>query len=490
MIRAKLKISQPNDKYEQEADRVAEQLMRMPEPQVQHHPEEEEKKKEEGSIRTKKNPGQTPEVTLDLESRIQALRGGGQPLPASTRAFFEPRFRCDFSQVRVHADARAADLACAVTGRAFTVGRDMFFGAGQYAPERVEGRILLAHELSHVVQQEKISSETENRILRVEAESGAEAAVETSQMSPEKQTKAVTREHAAYLEVYRRYLQEGISCLESAAEGAENDLFGRTVKGKCMPIEWTPLQVFPSYRRMGWLPIVKRKTFDARYWKHEINCETGESKLVQTTGTPAEAIDELFSNLDRWSFDCAEYIQVAIWYAQRHAMGTEFFNSKITMLGSLELKNHGSTGIFTKELYIRDAAGEPFYRENYITETSEPTDKIEEELLEEAPIGTGVTWTNKAALEGSGFRHENTIKVGEDKFAAHPWGTGNRTYIECMLGTDTLAAEFAAEAGMRHNEILEVFVEFCDTGVPSVELRNHVNENVFISNIKFYEVEK
>lgn len=82
------------------------------------------------------------------------LRSPGQPLDAGTRAFMEPRFRQDFSQVRVHTDARAAESARAVNALAYTVGRDVVFGTGQYAPGTSEGRRLMAHELTHVVQQE------------------------------------------------------------------------------------------------------------------------------------------------------------------------------------------------------------------------------------------------------------------------------------------------------------------------------------------------
>ncbi|MCK5633442.1 MAG: DUF4157 domain-containing protein, partial [Anaerolineales bacterium] len=74
-------------------------------------------------------------------------------LSENDRAFFEPQFGDDFSQVRVHTDIRAAETAKSLKTRAFTVGRDIAFGAGQYAPESHEGRQLLAHELTHVVQQ-------------------------------------------------------------------------------------------------------------------------------------------------------------------------------------------------------------------------------------------------------------------------------------------------------------------------------------------------
>ncbi|KAF5424623.1 MAG: protein of unknown function (DUF4157) [Candidatus Methanocomedens sp.] len=76
----------------------------------------------------KEDSGSTPEVTPELESSIIGIRGGGQPLPESVRAFYEPRFGHDFSQVRVHTDAKAAEAARAVNARAFTVGQDVVFG--------------------------------------------------------------------------------------------------------------------------------------------------------------------------------------------------------------------------------------------------------------------------------------------------------------------------------------------------------------------------
>jgi hypothetical protein len=82
----------------------------------------------------------------------------GQALDRSTRAFFEPRFDHDFSKVRIHTDARAAESAQAVNALAYAVGRDVVFASGQYAPTTHEGRLLLAHELTHVVQQASVTA--------------------------------------------------------------------------------------------------------------------------------------------------------------------------------------------------------------------------------------------------------------------------------------------------------------------------------------------
>ena len=82
------------------------------------------------------------------------LRAPGKPLDTATRGFFESRFGHDFSQVRVHNDADAAQSAFAMSARAFTVGQDLVFGWGRYAPETSAGRRLLGHELAHVAQQD------------------------------------------------------------------------------------------------------------------------------------------------------------------------------------------------------------------------------------------------------------------------------------------------------------------------------------------------
>lgn len=88
-----------------------------------------------------------------MELSITSLRGGGRPLSHSERAFFEPRFGADFSDVRVHADSQAGALAKTVQAKAFMIGRDLVFGREEYSPGTAEGGRLLAHELTHVVQQ-------------------------------------------------------------------------------------------------------------------------------------------------------------------------------------------------------------------------------------------------------------------------------------------------------------------------------------------------
>lgn len=169
LIQPKLKIGTPNDKYEQEADRVADQVMSMPghagsgttgitnniaTPNIQRLCAGCQGELEQNNtVQSKAASGHTVAVTPNVANGIHSLKGSGQPLPESNRNYFEPRFGNDFSQVRIHADQRAAGLAQSINAKAFTFGRDVVFGTGQYAPGTSEGRRLMAHELTHVVQQ-------------------------------------------------------------------------------------------------------------------------------------------------------------------------------------------------------------------------------------------------------------------------------------------------------------------------------------------------
>ena len=121
VIQTKFSVSQPDDEFEREADRVAAEVMRMPMPLVAQEsmvsgqvrgahiqrmcPQCE--KEEEQTLQAKEVPGPTPAVPPEAQTQVAAMQGGGQPLPESVRGFFEQRFGSDFSQVRIHADASA-----------------------------------------------------------------------------------------------------------------------------------------------------------------------------------------------------------------------------------------------------------------------------------------------------------------------------------------------------------------------------------------------
>lgn len=92
-------------------------------------------------------------VSPQMGKQIDSFKDNGRPLPALLRGYFEPRFGADLSMVRIHNDSQAAEAASHLQAHAFTVGRDIVFGAGQYAPHTTRSQRLLAHELAHVIQQ-------------------------------------------------------------------------------------------------------------------------------------------------------------------------------------------------------------------------------------------------------------------------------------------------------------------------------------------------
>lgn len=227
-VQAKLNVSTPDDPQEKEADAVADQVMRMPEPVVAAAPaapaankdddkistkEEEEKtiqpkieapcistiscKEEEGTVQTKlmaklfrmadegyegasadtgtvgitsgyinckhtglyrsdiiQRSGRGPPTgQIPFEQSLASSKGGGSALPSDTRQFMESRFNADFSGVRIHTDASARSMSSSIHAQAFAHGNDIYFNEGKFAPHTQSGGTLLAHELTHTIQQ-------------------------------------------------------------------------------------------------------------------------------------------------------------------------------------------------------------------------------------------------------------------------------------------------------------------------------------------------
>jgi hypothetical protein len=156
LVQAKLAVNVPGDKYEQEADRIAEEVTQRPAVQRAELEDEEDEDKQP-SVVTKPQPsplaGGAFEAGEAFEQHLHAARGQGQALPPALKEDFETKFGADFGAVRVHADAGSAEMNRAIQAKAFTHAQDIYLGAGQYSPESTAGKRLLAHELTHVVQQ-------------------------------------------------------------------------------------------------------------------------------------------------------------------------------------------------------------------------------------------------------------------------------------------------------------------------------------------------
>ena len=188
VIRAKLTIGEPNDKYEQEADRVAAEVVQQlnsPAPISKTEEEESVQRKERmmvGELRMKPMVAQREleameeeeeeiqkkpqvqrleaigggEASREMERQINSARGRGEPLDAGLQQSMGQAMGADLSEVRVHTDAKADQLNQSLQAKAFTTGQDVFFRQGAYQPVSRRGQELIAHELTHVVQQNGI----------------------------------------------------------------------------------------------------------------------------------------------------------------------------------------------------------------------------------------------------------------------------------------------------------------------------------------------
>ena len=148
---AKLVVGPPGDEYEREADRVAGQAVRLPAVRRQQRADTDTAGVQAGPDR--QPPRGRAVVPGGLKRAMPAAGAPGRSLPGPLKEEFEAAFGADFGAVRVHTGDQAAQLSRGLQAQAFTHGPDVFFGAGRYAPDTAAGRRLLAHELTHVVQQ-------------------------------------------------------------------------------------------------------------------------------------------------------------------------------------------------------------------------------------------------------------------------------------------------------------------------------------------------
>ncbi|MFN7392238.1 MAG: DUF4157 domain-containing protein, partial [Pseudanabaena sp.] len=192
-IQAKLNIGEPNDKYEKEADatasKVVQQINSLPQDQsiqrqdsmeqdeIQMKPiiskiqreesmeDEDEELQMKSLVQKRENVG-GEEASNDLESSIQSVRGRGQSLDANLQEKMGQAMGADFSGVKVHTDSQSDQLNKSIQAKAFTTGQDVFFRQGAYEPSSRGGQELIAHELTHVVQQEGTSIKTNKPVQR------------------------------------------------------------------------------------------------------------------------------------------------------------------------------------------------------------------------------------------------------------------------------------------------------------------------------------
>lgn len=177
-VQAKLSVSRPDDPQEKEADHVADQVMRMEAPVTGKEEQKEEKAASPGGNSVQTMPVQRkadflpsstliqrsgrdpPGGVMHFEQNLSSSKGKGSPMPGSTLEFMQDRFDADFSGVRIHTGSYAESLSTTIHAQAFTHGNDIYFNSGKYSPETGEGKTLLAHELTHTIQQGAVRSDS------------------------------------------------------------------------------------------------------------------------------------------------------------------------------------------------------------------------------------------------------------------------------------------------------------------------------------------
>ncbi|MGB3074847.1 MAG: DUF4157 domain-containing protein [Chitinophagales bacterium] len=160
-LQFKLEVGSPDDPLEYEADQMADKIMRMPEENFIQRKcsdckEEDEKKIHRKPLATfiqRKESSSGDKASYDISNQIDASRGRGSSMNGDTHTFMQNRFGVDFSGVKIHSGSEAIQMNRDLNAKAFTVGNDIYFNEGQYNPDSSEGKLLLAHELTHTVQQ-------------------------------------------------------------------------------------------------------------------------------------------------------------------------------------------------------------------------------------------------------------------------------------------------------------------------------------------------
>jgi hypothetical protein len=390
--------------------------------------------------------------------QVQSQLSGGQSLNDGVRSRMESAFGESFSDVEVHTDGSAAQLSADLKARAFTVGTHIAFGSGEYQPGNPVGDALIAHELAHVVQQRGGGFATQRRerqapessALEVDADDAAVSAVVSSWGSRKAGLARVSRNAMPKL-------KSGLKLQRCAGK-----------KPAPEPIPADPHAVYEQKLKeavamlkgvsFGRAENPPRK-FDTDYWLLQRDTQYTLKLVLKLGKRPSDAIDAMFNNLGDWKVDCAQFIQVAEWYALRQAFGADEFNRKVGGL-SFELRPHMSTGINTKEQYNRSGPGVQMRRSS--DGAVEP--KTVEQIITDAPIGSRVMWTNLKAPTSSAFRNENTIKVGPDLYAAHGFGGDRNTFSRAEIEEKLAKVENpTADAAYITANVFVAQIEYYDT---------------------------
>ncbi|CAN7510878.1 DUF4157 domain-containing protein [Variovorax sp. LjRoot84] len=354
--------------------------------------------------------------------------GSGRSLPGAVRTRMESAFGADFAGVRLHTDAKAAQLSEQLNARAFTLGEHVAFGAGEYRPGTLVGDALMAHELAHVLQQggrtagpPQAKSGPGEGALEEEADTAAVGAVTALWSGRQGQGRAAAKPSQPGLRSSLRLQRCSGNTKKPAAapnlqtdkvlrqsweaafqEGLDllNDSVGKKGKEKGC--------AFPGDKPAeAW-------RYDKEYWRQITHGDEVRKYRVafEPTKEPHVSVDQLFAHLDRWECDCALFTELTWLYAWRHTLSNTDFDSKFS---NLRLRPQETTGL-ERQTHVRENI-----------EMGLEGGKFDD-LWANAPVGTKVNWTNESVHARSPWRYENAVKrtkgkqADQDRYDAHPMG--------------------------------------------------------------------
>ena len=369
---------------------------------------------------------------------IQGQLRGGQPLDGGSKSRLGAAFGQDFSGVRVHTGGQAADLSEQLNARAFTVGNDIAFGAGEYKPGTLIGDALIAHELAHVVQQGNGSTSPQSK-----GSDGETALEEDADVA------AVGAVVSAWGGVPGAIRDIGKKAVPRMRSGLKLQSCGPKADPKT-PYEELVVEGMKKLQdpRFGFgFPWVllgedcdstknpKDQKFDSRFWK---TAKAGPKEcMLVNVGPASAAIDALFDekNRSKWEIDCRIFSELPHWYAMLHTLGAKKFNEKFP---TVELRRKDLTGLQTKAYWFEATANSGQLIEEEIRqdtkqgpvtqevrERPEPVAKPgskptpEADVVASVPVGSRVTFGVYPTAEGYPPHKDNTVKMADDVYAAH-----------------------------------------------------------------------
>jgi hypothetical protein len=375
------------------------------------------------------------------ESDIQpvvhdVLRAPGEPLDSNVAATMSVRIGQDFSSVRVHNGAKAADAARSLDALAFTAGRDIVFGAGQYNPASLRGRHILGHELAHVAQQGGGNGRlrADSAALQIGRASDP-AEVDADRVADLLATDKPIPSVSPRVPALRRLSKEagigigigvGSAVLIGGGFGIAAALGAFSSKDDVPSLKDSKFRERWEKALQEGLNLLESKhpkdcpfpeneqhKYDDKNWSEETVGPLQGKGYTPKGGTPYDSVAGLYQNMDKWECDCRLFSEIAILYAWYGSLSKEQFNKKFA---GFRLTAETTTGLDRK--IIGSGLGE----------SADNPEEVSDKDWHEAPVGSKAVWRNTSPAAHVPWEYEHAVKrfkgrtSAEDLYAAQGVG--------------------------------------------------------------------